>query len=204
MSTFDVIVADPAWSYDDKLSRMKSSTKRAADAHYNTMSFEEIASLPIADVASPSGALLGLWVPSAMIGAGLYVMEQWGFTQKQTVIWVKTVKDAKTVAQVDLNRITRVGMGRLFRNSHELAIIGVRGKIQSKIGDRSLRSVIFARNLKHSAKPEEFQNRLERLVPVADRLELFARRQRPGWLCLGDEIDGRDLRDSLPALREAA
>jgi len=29
---------------------------------------------------------------------------------------------------------------------------------------------------------------------------LFARESRPGWVTLGNEIDGRDLRDSIPAI----
>jgi hypothetical protein len=28
-------------------------------------------------------------------------------------------------------------------------------------------------------------------------MELFARRQRPGWVCVGDEIDGKDIRVAL-------
>lgn len=33
-------------------------------------------------------------------------------------------------------------------------------------------------------------------------VELFARRQRSGWLCLGNEIDGLDIRDSLQVSRQ--
>ena len=32
------------------------------------------------------------------------------------------------------------------------------------------------------------------------RIELFAREDYEGWVCLGNEIDGRDIRDSLPEL----
>ena len=31
--------------------------------------------------------------------------------------------------------------------------------------------------------------------------ELFARREREGWLCLGNEITGRDIREDLERIR---
>ena len=57
--------------------------------------------------------------------------------------------------------------------------------------------------LAHSQKPEAFQDHVEKCFP-GPYLELFARRVRPGWTCLGDECPGdeRDIRDSLPNLHE--
>ena len=39
---------------------------------------------------------------------------------------------------------------------------------------------------KHSAKPEEIHDRIERLVG-SPYLEMFAREDRPGWTVVGDE-----------------
>jgi N6-adenosine-specific RNA methylase IME4 len=39
----------------------------------------------------------------------------------------------------------------------------------------------------HSQKPELFYDLVEQLVD-GPYCELFARRQRPGWTCLGDEM----------------
>jgi N6-adenosine-specific RNA methylase IME4 len=49
---------------------------------------------------------------------------------------------------------------------------------------------------RHSEKPEEVYNRIERLVD-GPYLELFARRERPGWTCLGHGIDGQDMATTL-------
>lgn len=92
------------------------------------------------------------------------------------------------------------GMGRLFRQTHEICLIGTRGKIYTKLVNKSQRSVSFAENLRHSAKPEDLQDSLEAMFPATRKLELFARRLRPGWTCLGNEIDGKDIRDALAAL----
>jgi N6-adenosine-specific RNA methylase IME4 len=95
-------------------------------------------------------------------------------------------------------------MGNYFRQCHEVALIGTRGKIHSQVKNKSMRSVIFEVNHRHSQKPEELQDRLEQMFPgCTGRLEIFARRNRAGWLCLGNDsplTKGEDIRDSLQDL----
>jgi len=94
------------------------------------------------------------------------------------------------------------GMGRLFRQTHEICLIGTsNNKIYKELKNKSQRSVCFAENLKHSAKPENLQDSLDIMFPTGNRLELFARRHRKNWVCLGNEIcNGEDIRDSLSKL----
>jgi len=92
-------------------------------------------------------------------------------------------------------------LGRLFRQSHEICLIGINNnKIYKKLQNKSQRSVCFAENIKHSAKPEYLQNSLDIMFPDANKIEIFARRQRPGWECIGNEAPGtmgEDIRVSL-------
>lgn len=106
----------------------------------------------------------------------------------------------ESLPKVLLEEELAFGMGRLFRQCHEICLIGTRGKIYTQLANKSQRSVGFAENLKHSAKPEGLQDSLETMFPKARKLELFARRLRPGWTCLGNEIDGKDIRDALADL----
>ena len=94
------------------------------------------------------------------------------------------------------------GMGRLFRQTHEICLVGIsNNKIYQQLENKSQRSVCFAENLRHSAKPENLQDSLETMFPKARKLELFARRIRPGWTCLGNEIcNGEDIYVSLSKL----
>lgn len=94
------------------------------------------------------------------------------------------------------------GMGRLFRQTHEFCLIGINSKkIYKHLENKSQRSVSFGENLKHSAKPEDLQDSLEIMFPKGNKLELFARRVRPDWTCLGNEIcNGEDIRVSLAKL----
>lgn len=100
------------------------------------------------------------------------------------------------------------GMGRLFRQTHEICLIGTNNNgIYKKLQNKSQRSVCFAENLKHSAKPELLQNSLDIMFPSLgeniSKIEIFARRQRKGYLCLGNQAPmtyGEDIVISLNKL----
>lgn len=226
---FQVIVADPPWMFSDSLKM--SDTPRGAAANYHLMKNSDIIALPIKDYADPNGCVLALWVPGSLLQEGLDTMKSWGFEQKQIYVWVKTKKhpvesllsDIKKVCgksteflktknikesistlcnKFSLEETLAFFMGRLFRQTHEIALIGTNNNaIYKKLKNKSQRSVSFAENLKHSAKPEHLQDSLDLMFPKTQKLELFARRHRSNWVCLGDEIcNGEDIRDSLKKL----
>lgn len=237
---FKVIVADPPWAFQDKLSM--SDVARGAQANYSTMTISQIKQLPIKNVSADGGAVLALWVPSSLLQEGLDTMKEWGFSHKQTYIWVKTkvdplkdirdlffdswkndikplgnftpktFRDAVKKSTKLLDTFTKgvkfiqetlsFGMGRLFRQTHEICLIGTSNNgIYKSLANKSQRSVCFAQNLKHSAKPETLQDSLELMFPIGDKLELFARRKRAGWTCLGNEVcNGEDITVSLSKL----
>jgi N6-adenosine-specific RNA methylase IME4 len=107
-----------------------------------------------------------------------------------------------TVKSFTLNDSLAFGMGRLFRQTHEICLIGINNtKIYKKLNNKSQRSVSLAENLKHSAKPDHLQESLDLMFPNVDKVEIFARRHRPDWTCLGNEVcDGEDIRDSIAKL----
>lgn len=202
---YSVVVCDPPWAFDDKLKKMKKRVHRSADSQYSTMSEKEIMNLDVKSIADELGCLLALWVPSSYLPVGLQVISAWGFTYKQMFIWNKMQNGyrAKDYSKEDLNLATRVGMGRIFRNSHEVALIGVMGSVQKKIVDRSQRTVSFDINVRHSVKPDTLQQRLDKTFGDVPKLEMFARRVLPSWTCVGNECpDTRDedIRDSLKRL----
>lgn len=231
---FQVIVADPAWPFKDLL-RM-SDVKRGASANYDTLTMSDIQALPVQKICHPEGAVLCLWVPGSLLQHGLDTMKAWGFTHKQTYVWIKTKKEpleffkksivgilkkpevvydkfayvriVKSIAGsvknvgADLRKTLAFGMGRLFRQTHEICLVGTsKNSIYNQLSDKSQRSVCFGENLRHSSKPEELQNSLEIMFPKANYIELFARRIRPGWTCLGNEVcNGEDIKISLNKL----
>ncbi len=204
---FGLIVSDPPWRFQDQLSM--SAVRRGSSAQYGTMSLASIVDLDVQALAAPD-CVLALWVPSSLLADGLQVMKEWGFAQKQIYTWVKTAqhtvrKDGKkgVITEHDGNGLA-FGMGHYFRGCTEHALIGTRGKPQ--VLNKSQRNAELALAMKHSAKPEGLQDRLSLLFPDVLKLEMFARREREGWICTGRECPstlGQDIqtwiKERLPA-----
>lgn len=162
---FAVIYADPPWDIAQK-------GARGAVEHYDLMTADRIAAMPISDLAADNATLL-LWVTNAALPAGLEVMKAWGFQYKTNAAWDKYY----------------MALGAYFRGSHELLLHGTRGRAPFKFhGQRSTLS--FPRQ-DHSHKPEEMIPLIERILD-GPYLELFAR-QRPNshadWSVWGNQID---------------
>jgi N6-adenosine-specific RNA methylase IME4 len=162
-----VLVADPPWKFGDVLG------KRGADAKYSTLDLAEIMAFPRPPVAPD--AHLFLWRVSSMVEEAYQVVRAWGFAPKTEIVWRKKTKHGKR----------HFGMGRTVRAEHETVIVAVRGA--PAVRDRSIRSTFEAPAGRHSEKPEEFFDLVEKLC-AGPYAELFARRARPGWFCFGNEL----------------
>jgi N6-adenosine-specific RNA methylase IME4 len=219
---FRVIIADPPYNFSDSLTMGK--TKRGASSVYDTLSIQDLKDLQVKDLAEDDSVLV-LWCPSSLLQDGLDIMKSWGFRQTQTHIWVKTKKfhlkdllksilkwsksDNKLISIEDivkkfiLDDVLAFGMGRLFRQTHEIALVGVRGKIYKHLQNKSQRSVHFFPATKHSEKPDALQNMLDKMFS-GNKLEIFARRDLSGWVCIGNQFPstiGEDVRASIDRLK---
>lgn len=173
---FGTVLADPPWRFANRTGKMAPEHKRLA--RYTTMTLQDIMALPVAQIMLPASHLY-LWVPNALLGDGLAVMQQWGFTYKTTLVWYKVRKDGGP---------DRRGVGFYFRNVTELLLFGVRGRLRTLAPGRRQENIIVSQKREHSRKPEALYNIIEQCSP-GPYLELFARHQRPGWTPWGDEAD---------------
>ena len=160
---FGCIYADPPWKYGNQ------STRGATDLHYQTMTLEEIAALPVANLAADRSHL-HLWTTNAFLEAAFGIIKAWGFEFKSTFVWVKP----------------QMGIGNYWRNSHEMMLLAVRGGLTA--ASKAEMSWLQCSRGKHSAKPDEVRDRIERLSPPP-YLELFGRRKVAGWTVFGNEVE---------------
>lgn len=170
--TFPTIVADPPWQYETWSDK---GATRSAQQHYETMTIEQIMDLPVEKLASPD-SILHLWVIGGLLDAALDVMHAWEFRYiKIGFVWLK----------VDGEDRPKMGNGHWTRDECEVCLIGTRGS--PKRMDAGVRQLIQAPVKEHSAKPEEFRERVDRLTdgPV---IELFGRTPRHGWTVWGNQI----------------
>lgn len=205
MTQFGVLCADPPWSFGDRLQAMKRRVKRSASSQYDTLSTFELCEMGslVKDV-SAKDCLLALWVPATLLRDGFNVIDSWGFTYKTLVTWTKLKKRHKEARSIeDFNDALAFGMGRLFRSTSEVVLIATRGNVyKDMLKNRSQRNVVIDVTKGHSTKTERLQDSLDVMFPDVQKCELFARRLRPGWTCVGKSIDGLDIRDALQQTRE--
>lgn len=187
---YGVILADPPWRFET-FSR-ETGLDRAADNHYPTTSIDEIKALPVKDISAPDCALF-LWATAPMLPQALEVMAAWGFAYKAQVIWRKAeIGGGEPLNQGRLDRGCYstglvLGTGYWFRNAHEILLVGARGNMPAPAAGDQWPSVIDAAPLRHSQKPERFSELIEAYFPHLPKIELNARRARPGWDLWGNE-----------------
>jgi N6-adenosine-specific RNA methylase IME4 len=140
------------------------------------MPIEEIKRLPVAALAAPD-AVLVLWVNAPMLLDALAVVEAWGFSFKTIgPVWGKTTKSGAPA----------IGQGYWYRAGAEVSLFATKGKPQRR--SRGVRQLILEPRREHSRKPDRTAGDLERLVD-GPYIERFARAQRSGWTCWGDEVE---------------
>lgn len=196
---YDVILADPPWPF--RVWNKDTGHGRSAESHYATMDINALCDLGrlIRPICAPNCALF-LWAVWPSIFE--YVpplLDAWGFTYKTLAFeWIK------------LNRSGtgwHIGMGYYCRANPEPCLLAVKGKMPVAIKSERNLLIEYEDEIagiplvssvrKHSQKPVEQYNKIERLYPNMRYLELFARSSRDGWDSAGNGVSGRDIFDEL-------
>jgi N6-adenosine-specific RNA methylase IME4 len=183
--TFSTILIDPPWRFQNRTGKMAPEHKRLH--RYRTMTIDEIKALPVG-VHARNPSHLYLWVPNALLGWGLEVMEAWGFKYKTNIVWYKVRKDGGPDGR---------GVGFYFRNVTELLLFGVKGALRTLKPGRTQVNVVMTRKREHSRKPGEVYKIVEACSP-GPYLELFARERVDGWTTRGDQVDSYQQPDYPP------
>ena len=176
MSQYRTIVADPPWHYDgwtnNPTSRFRTVGNARKPLDYPSMTVDEIAALPVGDLAEPN-AHLYLWTTNRYLFDAKRVAEAWGFRYAQLLVWAKVPKGK--------------GPGGAFAQNAEYVLFCRRGKLPH-IEKQDTVWWSWKRTVAHSMKPDAFLDMVERVSP-GPYLELFARRRRLGWDVWGNEVD---------------
>ena len=186
---FNVLVADPPWSYNNK--KTGGNHKSGSIQKYKTMSRRQLIDLQdlIEDVTT-NDCVCFLWVTNPMLYDGLQILGNWFFEYKTMVTWVKS---------------NHFGMGYWFRGNTEHILVGAREKAKPL---RCQKINVFTCSPNgHCVKPYMAYALIEEAtknIPNRKILELFARKQYKDWTCIGEEITGNNIRKDLAALCSAA
>ena len=171
---FRVIYADPPWLYNDRGVITEADGYGRAARHYEGMTIDQLCKVPVKAHATPDSVLF-LWVTAPMLYENpgpREVIEAWGYTPKTGLVWDKVLHN----------------FGHYVSVRHEHLIIATRGSCVPDHPTPMPDSVQTIRRTDvHSEKPAEFRAVIDRLYD-GPKVELFARRQVPGWTCWGNQI----------------
>jgi N6-adenosine-specific RNA methylase IME4 len=173
---FGAILIDPPWRFLNRTGKVAPEHRRLR--RYPTLSFDEIAALPVGALALPRSHLY-MWCPNALLPEALPIMKTWGFTYKTNIVWYKVRKDGGPDGR---------GVGFYFRNVTELLLFGTRKQLRTLQPGRSQVNIVATRKQEHSRKPDEIYDVIRRCSP-GPYLEMFARQRVKGWSQWGDEVD---------------
>ena len=174
MKKYNIIYADPPWSYRDKA----LAGNRGAGCKYQVQDKKWLEDLDIQSI-SADDCILFLWVTMPKLNEVMDLIDKWGFEYKTCAFtWLKRNKKAPTWF---------MGMGRWTRANAEICLLATKGK--PKRISASVRSVIDTPIEGHSKKPDVTRDRIVELCGDLPRVELFARQKADGWDSWGNEID---------------
>ncbi|MFB9149544.1 MT-A70 family methyltransferase [Roseovarius ramblicola] len=164
---YDIIVMDPPWHFS---SNSAAKPGRNARRHYPTMRDDELRALGVADLAARP-CLLFMWTTAPMLRRAIGIPEAWGFRYVTELVWPKQ----------------RIGTGYWARGQHEPCLIYKRGRFPWPGFAVFPSSLLQGEQREHSRKPDTLQAMIDGVWPEARKLEMFARRARPGWAAWGNE-----------------
>lgn len=170
---------DPQWLF-----KARSEAGAGRGPTYKTEEIEKIKNIPVQALAAEHSAL-GMWTVDWCLQDAFDLMRHYGFNVvTKLYTWVKTNGDGDLLAYDDSTWF--MGMGYWSRANPEDCWLATRGDPKRLYAD--VRQLIVAPLMEHSRKPDAWLERSERLVE-GPYLELNARRERPGWISWGDELE---------------
>lgn len=169
---YRTIVADPPWMVIRSSGYAWRQGRPSGDRvplDYPTMTLEEIAALPVRDLAAKDSHLY-IWSTQGYLRETYWIAEAWGFKPISTNVWCKEPRGFSA--------------GGTFQSTTEFFLFCRRGHLKTN-SDQHTQWYRWPRAA-HSQKPEAFMDLVESISP-GPYLELFARRQRLGWDTWGNE-----------------
>ena len=185
----DVVIADPPWSY-----YIQQDKPGAAANHYPTMSDEELLAFNLRERFMTDRSILFIWATGPRLDFAIRCLDAWGLTYRGlSFVWVKTRKDGAPIG-------AQGPRPSIVKSTAELVLAAspVKRGRPLKLRDEAIRQIIMAPKTEHSRKPDDVHEAVERMYPTASKLELFARRTRPGWACWGNQAPQAANDDGAP------
>lgn len=165
------IVIDPPWPVA-KIERDERPNQGVA-LDYPTMTLDEIAALPVAELAAVNGCHIYLWTTQKFLPDAFSLFNAWGVRYQCLMTWVKPTGMTPYSWMYNTEHVLFGRIGKL-----DLQRMGLKLSFEAQV-------------TRHSEKPAVFYERVAQASPEP-RLDMFARNTRDGFDVWGNEVnDGR-------------
>jgi N6-adenosine-specific RNA methylase IME4 len=188
-------------TYDEE-----TGSEKAPENHYPVMEFHELVDFPIDSFAAPD-SIIAHWSTAASLIDDLEILAQWGFVSfrvRDEHGRLARGQDGRPLppqggGKYGSHQIwhkrragNQTGMGRWFRDMHEVLILARRGNLDlvpAPLPGTQAESVFVADWAGHSVKPgEQIREWINRCWPLLSKVEIFARGEAPpGWVFWGNQ-----------------
>ncbi len=190
---YGIIYADPEWRFEPY--SLETGMDRAADNHYPTSDLLTLMRRDVGAIADED-CVLFLWATAPMLVEAICLLDAWGFAyidrDPSTGFLAPNKVRCRYVSHLAWLK-QKIASGYWNRGKHEVLLIATRGSPVAPAMGEQLESwlhvdaAIEADATKHSAKPDIFAEWIEQQWPNTPKIELNARRARPGWDVWGYE-----------------
>lgn len=175
---YDLIVADPPWKQAKGGKKSVRPISSGTELDYPVCSLEEIKEhlAQATSLTSGENSILFLWTIDKYLFEAQKIAEELGYKLHARMIW---------------DKITGIPAAFTVRYGHEYLLYMYKGKLTPvATEERGKIHTVFREQVKrHSQKPEISFEIINRLYPSARKLELYARAERDGYDCWGNEVN---------------
>lgn len=176
-NVYDIVYTDPPWQ-QTKGGKRKARPLQGKSLDYPTMDMESIKKIHriVFEHVNEKHNVF-MWTIDKYLHETEQMMNELGYNLHARFIWDKEngIAPAFTVRYSHEYLLWFYKKGRILMPINEM-----RGKYTTVLREPAT---------KHSKKPECVYKMIEDMFPDATKIELFARNERDGWNCWGNEVD---------------
>lgn len=173
---YDVILTDPPWKQSKGGKKKARPQTSGEQLDYPTLTLEDIKNYQsqVIEIAEPNHACF-MWTIDKYLHESEKMMLDLGYKLHARMIW---------------NKVTGIPAAFTVRFGHEYLLWFYKGTFTpiEKSMRGKIHTVFVEQVKKHSQKPEISFDIINSFYPDANKLEMYARKERNGWDCWGNEV----------------
>jgi N6-adenosine-specific RNA methylase IME4 len=170
--SYDIVHIDPPWPYYGAVDK-----DAAAGKHYDLMTAQDINRMPIRDLFRSKQGACFVWATGPKLDLAIDAIRAWGLHYRGVAfVWLKTRKDGVIMGPAGVPPTATKPKSEFVL----LATTCRTGRPFPLLSSKINQDVLLPRT-RHSEKPLAVYDRIVELYGDRPRIDVFSRRDIPGW-----------------------